>query len=41
MLLSAETHLNTCFKHCVYFVQEFKLIDHSELAPRHEIISGM
>lgn len=39
--LGAEAHLNTCFKHFVYFVQEFKLIDNSELAPLQEIISGM
>ena len=39
--LGAEAHLNTCFKHFVYFVQEFKLIDSSELAPLQEIISGL
>ena len=39
--LGAEAHLNTCFKHFVYFVQEFKLIDNNELAPLQEIISGI
>ena len=31
--LGAEAHLNTCFKHFIYFVQEFKLIDPQELEP--------
>ena len=31
--LSAESHLNTCFKHFIYFVLAFDLIDKKELAP--------
>ncbi len=31
--LGAEAHLNTCFKHFIYFINEYKLIDKEELAP--------
>ena len=31
--LGEEAHLNTSFKHFVYFIQEFELIDKKELAP--------
>jgi hypothetical protein len=31
--LSAEAHLNTCFKHFMYFTHAFALIDKKELAP--------
>lgn len=31
--LGAEAHLNTCFKHFIYFVHEYKLIEQDELAP--------
>lgn len=37
----AEAHLNTCFKHFICFVNEFKLIEASELAPLQEIIDSM
>ena len=38
MLLSAETHLNTCFKHFIYFIDQFDLVDAKELAPLAELI---
>jgi hypothetical protein len=38
MLLSAETHLNTCFKHFIYFIDQFNLVDSRELAPLAELI---
>ncbi|RYG52049.1 hypothetical protein EON66_10155, partial [archaeon] len=31
--LSAEAHLNTCFKHFISFVIQFDLVDKKELAP--------
>ena len=31
--LNEEAHLNTSFKHFIYFVQEFDLIEKKELAP--------
>jgi len=36
--LEEERHLNTSFKHFVFFVQEFNLIDNKELAPLRELI---
>jgi MOB kinase activator 1 len=39
--LDAEAHLNTCFKHFVYFVKEFKLVDERELAPLGDTIQHM
>lgn len=39
--LGEEAHLNTSFKHFVYFVQEFKLIDSKELAPLAELITSL
>ncbi len=38
MLLGAETHLNTCFKHFIYFIDQFQLVDSRELAPLAELI---
>ena len=32
-MFEAEPHLNTSFKHFIYFVDEFKLIDEKELKP--------
>eukprot|EP00298_Acanthocystis_sp_HF-20_P029007 c7872_g1_i1.p1 GENE.c7872_g1_i1~~c7872_g1_i1.p1 ORF type:complete len:219 (-),score=96.87 c7872_g1_i1:53-709(-) len=37
----AEAHLNTCFKHFVYFVQEFGLVEKSELAPMEALIESI
>jgi len=39
--LGAEAHLNTCFKHFMYFVQEFKLIDSKELMPLKDLIDTL
>lgn len=39
--LGEEAHLNTSFKHFMYFVQEFDLIDKKELAPLSELITKM
>lgn len=38
MSLGLESHLNTCFKHFIYFVDEFKLVDSKDLAPLAELI---
>ncbi|KAK9723002.1 Mitotic exit network component [Basidiobolus ranarum] len=38
--LGEEAHLNTSFKHFVFFVREFDLIDKKELAPLWELILG-
>jgi len=39
--LDCEAHLNTCFKHFIYFVKEFKLVDDKELAPLKDNIQNM
>lgn len=39
--LGEEAHLNTSFKHFIYFVQEFNLIDRRELAPLAELIDKL
>jgi len=39
--LGAEAHLNTCFKHFIYFVYEFKLIDPKELEPLKDLIDSL
>ncbi|KAG5458569.1 MAG: Mps1 binder-like protein, partial [Olpidium bornovanus] len=39
--LGEEAHLNTSFKHFVFFVQEFGLIDKKELAPMQELIDSL
>lgn len=36
--LGEEAHLNTSFKHFMYFIQEFKLLDDKELKPLEELI---
>jgi len=38
MGLEAEPHLNTSFKHFIYFIDEFKLVSDKELAPLAELI---
>ncbi|MES1914368.1 MAG: hypothetical protein MHM6MM_006453 [Cercozoa sp. M6MM] len=38
--LGAEAHLNTCFKHFIFFVNEFKLIETRELAPLQDLIDS-
>jgi MOB kinase activator 1 len=37
--VGAEAHLNTCFKHFIFFVKEFKLIDDKELKPLEDLIN--
>lgn len=39
--LGEEAHLNTSFKHFIYFVQEFTLIEKRELAPLQELIDKL
>jgi len=39
--LGAEAHLNTCFKHFIYFVHEFNLIDPKELQPLKDLIDSL
>eukprot|EP00884_Botryococcus_braunii_P021987 jgi/Botrbrau1/8472/Bobra.0237s0089.2 len=39
--LGEEAHLNTCFKHFVYFTQAFNLIDVKELVPLQELIDSL
>ncbi|XP_074122125.1 MOB kinase activator 3C-like [Sminthopsis crassicaudata] len=31
--MGTEAHVNTCYKHFYYFIQEFSLMDHQELEP--------
>jgi MOB kinase activator 1 len=38
MALGLEYHLNTCFKHFIFFIDEFKLVEEKELAPLFELI---
>ena len=38
MALGLEYHLNTCFKHFIFFIDEFKLVEEKELAPLSELI---
>mmetsp|Transcript_9360 Transcript_9360/g.34332 ORF Transcript_9360/g.34332 Transcript_9360/m.34332 type:complete len:221 (-) Transcript_9360:633-1295(-) len=39
--LGEEAHLNTCFKHFIYFIQWFKLVDERELAPLKDLIDSI
>jgi MOB kinase activator 1 len=36
--IGAKAHLNTCFKHFVFFVLEFKLVEDKDLAPLKNFI---
>ena len=38
LALGLEYHLNTCFKHFIYFIDEFKLVEEKELSPLSELI---
>ncbi|KAJ6239391.1 mob kinase activator-like 1 [Anaeramoeba flamelloides] len=38
--LGEEAHLNTSFKHFVYFITEYRLIDKKELAPMQDLINS-
>uniref|UniRef100_A0A7S3CUW0 Uncharacterized protein n=1 Tax=Palpitomonas bilix TaxID=652834 RepID=A0A7S3CUW0_9EUKA len=39
--LGAEAHLNTCFKHFLFFILEFNLVDKKELAPLEDLIRSL
>jgi MOB kinase activator 1 len=39
--IGAEAHLNTSFRHFVFFAQEFKLIPEDQLQPLREIINQL
>jgi MOB kinase activator 1 len=39
--LGEEAHLNTSFKHFMFFVREFDLIEQRELGPLRELIESM
>jgi len=39
--LGEEAHLNTCFKHFFYFVQEFDLVERREMAPLEDLIKNL
>jgi MOB kinase activator 1 len=39
--LGAEAHLNTLFKHFVYFTNAFSLVKREELAPLGELVDGI
>jgi MOB kinase activator 1 len=38
--LDAQAHLNTCFKHFIYFVREFDLVDEKQLEPLKMLIAS-
>jgi len=39
--VGASPHLNTCFKHFIYFVKYWKLVDEKELKPLEDIIKKL
>ncbi|KAL6054227.1 MOB kinase activator-like 1A [Balamuthia mandrillaris] len=39
--LGEEAHLNTCFKHFYYFIQEFDLVDRKEMSPLDDLIENL
>jgi len=39
--LDAESHLNSCFKHFLYFIEEFQLVDQRELQPLMPLIEHL
>eukprot|EP01097_Dermamoeba_algensis_P001237 TRINITY_DN1469_c0_g1_i1.p1 TRINITY_DN1469_c0_g1~~TRINITY_DN1469_c0_g1_i1.p1 ORF type:complete len:222 (+),score=50.65 TRINITY_DN1469_c0_g1_i1:49-714(+) len=39
--LGEEAHLNTCFKHFYYFIDEFRLVEKKELAPLSPLIDNL
>lgn len=36
--IGANSHLNTCFKHFCFFIQEFNLVEEAEMAPLKKLI---
>ena len=39
MELKLKPHLNTCFKHFILFIKEFKLVSSKELEPLKDLIA--
>jgi MOB kinase activator 1 len=39
--LGEEAHLNTCFKHFYYFIEEFNLVERKEMAPLQDLIENL
>lgn len=39
--LGEEAHLNTCFKHFYFFIDEFQLVEKRELAPLSDLITNL
>lgn len=39
--LGAEAHLNTCFKHFIFFIIQFDLVDAKERKPLEELIGNL
>lgn len=37
----SQAHLNTCFKHFMYFTLHFNLVDSKELTPLQELIQEL
>jgi MOB kinase activator 1 len=37
-MLGCQNHLNTCFKHFIFFIEKFKLVEAKELAPLADLI---
>ena len=38
VMLGCQNHLNTCFKHFIFFIEKFKLVEAKELAPLADLI---
>jgi MOB kinase activator 1 len=36
--IGADAHLNTCFKHFIFFIDEFRLVDEKDLEPLKDLI---
>eukprot|EP00475_Leptophrys_vorax_P015466 TRINITY_DN217_c0_g1_i3.p1 TRINITY_DN217_c0_g1~~TRINITY_DN217_c0_g1_i3.p1 ORF type:complete len:129 (-),score=31.29 TRINITY_DN217_c0_g1_i3:41-427(-) len=36
--IGADGHLNTCFKHFIFFIDEFRLVDDQDLEPLKDLI---
>jgi MOB kinase activator 1 len=39
--LGEEAHLNTCFKHFYYFIDEFDLVEKKEMIPLQDLIDNL
>jgi len=39
--LGEEAHLNTCFKHFYFFIEEFNLVEKKEMAPLQDLIDNL